>query len=126
MLAIGSAAGSCSYPECHGVGGIGCDGCDSSEQQRWERDEAASAGDCVHRAAERAGEKKKQDGLDIQVSGLPHTGCDAVRCRVAIFPQQITLGNFRRLTIRVIAMRLDPFSFVFCLCVFLWRLLWTK
>jgi hypothetical protein len=74
MLAIGSSRGRRSDPKGNRVGSVGGDGSDSGEHQSGEGNEASSASDGIHRAAESSGEKKEDGSFEMQILDVSRRG----------------------------------------------------
>ena len=65
-----AGAGRHSHPQRDRICCIGLDWWNSAEEQRGKRDEAASAGDGIESAAKDAGKKKKECGLQFQITDV--------------------------------------------------------
>ena len=70
MFAISAGARRHSHPESDRIGRIRGNRGNSGKQQRGKSDETSAAGDGVERAPQRPGQKKKDDRLRCQTSGV--------------------------------------------------------
>ena len=70
MLPIGACTRRHPDPERDRVGRVGRNGGDSAEQQSGKGNEAASAGNGIERAAERASEEQEDGGVKSQIQDV--------------------------------------------------------